>query len=198
MCAHQGNWEWASLACGFLGLHTTIVAENFKNARLTALFSRLRESSGHRIISQEQSILRLLRAAQRGGRTGMLIDLNLRPSRAATIVQAFGMEMCVPLLHAIIARRAGALLIPVETEPLANGTCRVIAHPPVECSADLTEQEIAQRCWNVFEKIILARPAEYLWPYKHFRYKPKDPPVAYPFYANESPKFEKLRRGIWF
>ena len=196
MCAHQGNWEWASLACGFLGLHTTIVAEDFKNSRLTALFSHLREVSGHRIIAQEQAILRLLRAAQRGGRTGMLIDLSLRPSRAATIVTAFGMEMCVPALHGIIARRAGALLIPIETEPLSDGTCRIIAHLPVEYAPSMSAQEIAQRCWDVFERIIVARPHEYLWPYKHFRYRPKGAAVRYPFYANESLKFEKLRAGI--
>ncbi|RYD60393.1 MAG: hypothetical protein EOP84_37035, partial [Verrucomicrobiaceae bacterium] len=48
-CVHQGNWEWASLAFGFLGLHTAIVAENFKNPRLTKTFSNQREVSGHTI-----------------------------------------------------------------------------------------------------------------------------------------------------
>ena len=38
-------------------------------------------------------------------------------------------------------------------------------------------------------------PREWLWPYKHFRYQPKDAARAYPAYANVSPKFEKLRRA---
>ena len=46
-CVHQGNWEWASLAFGFMGLPTVIVAETFKNPLLTATFKGLREHSGH-------------------------------------------------------------------------------------------------------------------------------------------------------
>src|SRR5688500_11308965 len=30
---HLGNWEWGSLAVGFLGFDTAVVAEKFKNAR---------------------------------------------------------------------------------------------------------------------------------------------------------------------
>jgi len=198
-CVHQGNWEWASLAFGFMGLPTIIVAENFKNPLLTATFARLREQSGHTIIPQENSMLRLLKTVKRGGSTGMLLDLNLRPSQAATIIAAFGtpgLEMCVSFLHALLAQRAGTLLFPVETVPQADGTCRVIAHPPIEWPKGATVQEIAQRCWDAMEPIIQARPGEWLWPYKHFRYQPKNAARPYPAYANESPKFEKLRRGL--
>jgi len=232
-CIHQGNWEWASLAFGFMGLPTIIVAENFKNPLLTATFGRLREISGHTIIPQESSMLRLLKTVKRGGSTGMLLDLNLRPSQAATIIEAFrstgdtggkedggrsrnssadfpvspvlpvvtpgaaasGLEMCVSFLHALLAQRAGTLLFPVETQPQPDGTCRVIAHPPVEWPEGASVQEIAQRCWAAMEPIVHARPAEWLWPYKHFRYRPSDAARAYPDYANVSPKFEKLRRA---
>jgi hypothetical protein len=46
------------------------------------------------------------------------------------------------------------------------------------------------------EPIVRARPGAWLWPYKHFRYRPADAARAYPFYANESGKFDKLRRSI--
>ena len=195
MCVHQGNWEWASLACGFLGFGNTVVAEDFKNPRLTAVFNRLRQMSGQKIVPQENSILRLLKIAKRGGTTGMLIDLNLPPAQAATVIEGFGMKMCVPLLHAVLAQRADALLVPVETQPQADGTCRVIAHPPVEFREDAGLAEIAQRCWDAFDPIIRARPELWLWPYKHFRFRPRDTARAYPAYANESAKFEKLLRN---
>ena len=54
---------------------------------------------------------------------------------------------------------------------------------------------IAQRCWDAFEPIVHARPEEYLWAYKHFRYRPRDATRAYPAYSNESGKFEKLLRA---
>ena len=196
MCVHQGNWEWASLACGFLDFGNTVVAENFKNPRLTAVFSRLRQISGQKIVAQENSILRLLKIAKRGGATGMLIDLNLPPTQAATVIEGFGMKMCVPLLHAVLAQRAGALLVPVETQPLADGTCRIVAHPPIEFPENASIPAIAQRCWDVFEPMIRARPELWLWPYKHFRFRPQDAPRAYPAYANESAKFEKMFRAV--
>ncbi|MEQ1858620.1 MAG: lysophospholipid acyltransferase family protein [Chthoniobacteraceae bacterium] len=196
MCVHQGNWEWASLACGFLGFGNVVVAENFKNPRLTELFRARREHSGQTLIAQENSLLRMLKIVKRGGTTGMLIDLNLRPDQAATVIDAHGgLKMCVPMLHAVLAARAGALLVPVETQPQPDGTCRIVAHPPIEVPEGATHREIAQRCWNAMEPIVPARPAEYLWAYKHFRYRPRDPARSYPAYANESGKFEKLLRA---
>jgi KDO2-lipid IV(A) lauroyltransferase len=198
MCIHQGNWEWASLVCGFLGFGNVVVAENFKNPRLTDIFKNLREHSGQALIGQENSLLRLLRVARRAGATGMLIDLNLRPDQAATAIETFGpngLLMCVPLLQAVLADRASALLVPVETQPLDDGRCRVIAHPPVELPEAATIPEICQRCWNALEPIIHSRPHEYLWAYKHFRYRPKNAPRPYPAYSNESGKFEKLLRA---
>lgn len=196
LCVHQGNWEWASLACGFLGFGNTVVAENFKNPRLTALFCALRQHSGQTIIAQENSLLRLLRIAMRGGATGMLLDLNLRPTQAATVIEGFGMKMCVPLLHAVLAQRAGALLVPVETVPSPDGRCRVVAHAPVEIDPAWDTARIAQRCWEVVEPWIKARPELWLWAYKHFRYRPRAAARPYPEYANESARFEKLLRSL--
>src|SRR5260221_603244 len=60
--------------------------------------------------------------------------------------------------------------------------------------AGATLQEIAQRCWDAFVPVLHARPHLWLWPYKHFRYKPGNSTRDYPFYAHESGKFEKLLR----
>jgi KDO2-lipid IV(A) lauroyltransferase len=168
------------------------VTENFKNPRLTETFKRVRELSGHTIIPQETSMLRLFKIAKRGGATGMLLDLTLHPLQAATIIDGFGLKMCVSVLHAILAHRAGTLCVPLETQPLPDGTCRVIAHPPVEWPADATPHEIAQRCWDIFEPMLLAKPESWLWPYKHFRYRPRGESREYPSYANDSSEYEDL------
>jgi lauroyl/myristoyl acyltransferase len=199
MCVHQGNWEWTSLVGGFRDYGNVVVAENFKNPRLTEIFKSLREHSGATLIGQDNSLLRLLKVAKRGGATGILIDLNLRPSQAATIVETYspnGLLICAPLLHAVLAQRAGSLLIPMESQPLPDGRCRVIAHPAVEVPEGATVAEISQLCWDRFEPILRTRPEEYLWAYKHFRYRPKDATRPYPAYSNESGKFEKLRRTV--
>ncbi|MBA3650643.1 MAG: lysophospholipid acyltransferase family protein [Chthoniobacterales bacterium] len=193
---HLGNWEWAGLALGFAGIPTFIVAENFKNPLLSETFHRLREVSGNTIIAQERSILRLLKTVHRGGAAGMLIDLSLYPTQAATVIEGFGMKMCVTLLHAVLAQRAGTILVPLEAVPLPDGTCRVIAHPSVDFPEGSTPHEIAQRCWDAFDPLLRANPERWLWPYKHFRYRPRAAAEPYPAYANDSPDFDKLLRAI--
>lgn len=194
LTVHLGNWEWAGLALGFAGIPTVIVAEDFKNPLLTEIFKTLREVSGNTIIGQERSILRLLKTVRRGNAAGVLIDLSLHPNQAATIIEGFGLKMCVTLLHAALAHRAGTLLVPLEAAPLPDGTCRVIAHPAVELPAGAGPHEIAQRCWDAFEPILRDRPESWLWPYKHFRYRPREAGQFYPAYANDSSDFEKLLR----
>ncbi len=196
MCLHQGHWEWASHGVGSLGFSNNTLAESFKNPRLDAIFIRARQISGHTIIPQENSIVRLLKVAKRNGTIGMLNDLSLPPNKAATIIDAFGMKMCVPVLHSIIAQRTGALLVPVITLPQPDGSLRIIAQSPVEFPPDASPQRIAQLCWDALEPNLHRRPDLYLWPYKHFRFKPKNATHRYPAYANVSSKFEKLLKAL--
>jgi len=196
MCVHNGGFEWASLGAGFYGLNGMIVTEDFKNPALSDIFKRLREVSGHQIIGQENSILRLLKQVKRGKSSGVLIDLNLRPDQPAVVIDSFGLKMCVTFLHAVLAERGNAALLPLESELLPDGTCRVRFHPPLEPAPGATPQEVAQMCWDFYEPTIRAHPERWLWAYKHWRYKPKGTPREYPFYANESSKFEKLLKQM--
>jgi KDO2-lipid IV(A) lauroyltransferase len=201
-CSHFGNWEWANIGGAFMGGEPVTVAENFKNPRLTAIFKSLREHGGATLIPQENSLLRMLKVAKRGKVTSLMVDLNLPPSQAATVIETFpdpasgkeGLFMCVSVLHAVLAQRLGSFLAPVETQPATDGTCRVIVHPPLEVNEEDSLRSLAQKCWNAFEPFIRARPELYLWSYKHFRYHPKNASRRYPFYSNVNSRFEKLLR----
>jgi Kdo2-lipid IVA lauroyltransferase/acyltransferase len=192
VCIHHGNFEWASLAVGFEGTPVMIVTESFKNERVSQIFKRCREVSGHCIIPQEKSMLRLLKQVRKGGGAGMLADLNLRPSEAATVIAGFERKMCVTFLHAVLAQRGRARLVPVAGFPLRDGRCRVVIHPPLTVAPEATHQQIAQQCWDFFEPTIRAQPEYWLWAYKHWRYKPAKADCEYPFYATARGEFERL------
>ncbi len=196
MCAHQGNWEWASIAAGFAGLQGTVLAGRFKNTSLVETFSAARQRSGHQIIAQEQSMLRLFKRLKRGENVGLLIDVCNVRERGATVVNAWGLKLALPILPATLALRTGAAIVPLITVPRKDGTCEVIAHPPMEIPATASAHEIAQRCWDVFEREINARPEFWIWSYKHFRNLPYSTTREYPFYANSSMAFEKLQRTV--
>ena len=196
LCIHWGNFEWASIATGLQGISCQVVAESFKNPHLSAIFNGARQSAGHQIIPQENSMIRLLKQVRRGGGAGMLADLTLRPEQAAACIEAFGRPICTTLLHGVLAERGGALLIPVHGEPLPDGRTRVTYDPPLDIPPGATPAQIAQLCWDHYAPKIEARPELWLWAYKHWRYRPKAAaPADYPFYANPSGRFEKLLQG---
>ena len=98
------------------------------------------------------------------------------------------------MLHAVLAQRADALIVPGICLPDADGGATIHFLKPLKFNTVASLQQIAQTCWDHFEPHIRARPGLWLWPYKHFRYKPRGTTSEYPFYANESGAFEKLRR----
>ena len=192
---HYGSHEWVSLTSGFVGLPAAMVALDFKNPALDAVFTRAREHSGTRIVGQRQSMLRLLRSVRRGGGAGLLIDLALRLDQPGEIIDAFGMKMHVTFLHALLHARTGVPLIPVTNVPHADGTCTVTAHPPLTFPPGASHREMTQACWDFFEPFVRARPELWLWNYKHWRYRPHDAAREYPFYAHVSKKFERILSG---
>jgi len=196
ICSHAGNFEWLSLAMNLEGFTGMVVTQAFKNPLIGGIFFHLRGVSGNRLIPQERSAVRLLKHVLKGGAVGMLVDLNLKPTQASTIIDAFGMKMCVTFLHSLLAQRSGAPLVPAEGIPLPDGATKVIVHPPVEIAPGASLQAIAQSCWDAFEPMLRENPHLWIWSYKHWRYKPASATRPYPFYANVSPDFEKLLREL--
>lgn len=197
VCAHQGNWEWASIAFAMVGGRANIVAEDFKNKALTELFCRLRGRGQHSIIAQDRSVLKLLRAVSRGEAAALLGDLNLGPSGAAVVIEAFAndgvsLEVCATRMHAVLARRGNGLLVPALTFPASDGRWKVVAQPVIETES-LSERSIAQATWKVFERYIQERPDLWLWAYKHFKFRPASPRRNYPFYSQFHPSYEAMR-----
>src|SRR6516164_5371373 len=125
-CYHYSNFEWLSLACGFLDLRGTIISQEFKNSLLDPIFKRLREQSGHELIPRERGIVRLYKVLRRKGRTALLVDLTVPPSQGAVVIDCFGLKTCVTSAHAWVHERTGVPIIPAHCEPLAGGRYRLI------------------------------------------------------------------------
>ena len=189
---HYGNCEWCSLAAGYAGLRATIIAQEFKNARLDPILNQLRQQSGHQMVPRERGIVRLYKTLRRGGTAAILIDLTLHPSQPTVAIDCLGMKMPVTFAHAWLHRRTGLPIVPVHQEPLPGGRCRVVFHPKLEIPPDATDQEIAQLCWDQFEPVVRQDPSPWLWMYKYWRFRPANAKRSYPFYAHSAPRFDYL------
>ena len=191
-CYHYSNFEWLSLACGFLELKGTIISQEFKNSLLDPIFKKLREESGHELIPRERGIVRLYKVLRRKGRTALLVDLTVPPSQGAVAIDCFGLKTSVTSAHAWLNERTGAPIIPAHCEPLSNGRYRLVFHPKITNTGGMTYQQIAQACWNSFEPYVRKNPAPWLWMYKHWRYLPEHVDRPYPFYANFYRPFQDM------
>src|SRR5881296_1304701 len=191
-CYHYSNFEWLSLACGFLDLKGTIISQEFKNSLLDPIFKKLREQSGHQLIPRERGLIRLYKVLRRKGRTALLVDLTVPPSQGAAAIDCFGLRTSVTSAHAWLHERTGVPIIPAHCEPLADGRYRLIFHPKIDNTAGMSHQQIAQACWNSFEPYVRQNPAPWLWMYKHWRYLPTKPDRPYPFYANYLRPFDEM------
>ena len=107
-------------------------------------------------------------------------------------IDCFGLKTSVTSAHAWLHEQTGAPIVPAHCEPLPDGRYRLIFHPKIEGTAEMTHQQIAQACWNSFEPYAQKNPAPWLWMYKHWRYRPANPARPYPFYANFFRPFQDL------
>ena len=189
---HYGNFEGAAQAMGFAGFPLLILAQEFKNSLLDPIIADLRRHSGHEITGREGGIIRMFKALKRGQPVGILSDLTLRPTQPSVAINCFGLKTCVTYAHAWLHKKTGAPIVPLHCEQLPGGRCRLVVQRKLETARDATETEIAQACWDRFEPIIRANPAQWLWMYKQWRYKPSWADKPYPFYANTSYYFDQL------
>jgi len=70
LCAHHAGVEWASIACGLLGYRGCVLTQAFKNPLLDKLFTELRSCTGQEILTQDLSMLRMLRPTEERGAGG--------------------------------------------------------------------------------------------------------------------------------
>jgi Kdo2-lipid IVA lauroyltransferase/acyltransferase len=185
---HYGVFEWASLIVGCNGLKLDIIAQDFKNPSLNNIFRKAREHSGHRVLSRNGAMLKLLRSARAGRSIGMLPDLNIPPQGAATAVRIFGIPACVTTMHVEIARRCGMPMYIVVCEPLSDGRARLRLLDVLTASrgADSgSTDQVTQAVWDRFEAAIHQRPELWLWMYRHWHYQPPAGALDAPAQAHE-------------
>jgi lauroyl/myristoyl acyltransferase len=197
-CLHAGNFEWLSqITCRHFGTFP-VIAQKLKNPLLGPLFDGWRSSLGQQIMPQRGAMLRTIRHLREGGKMGMLVDLNLKPSEGPVVIRCFG-HLLTPVtrLPAELALRNGAALVPVVCLPRPDGGYSVHYLPELTVTSQSTVEEITQACWDALEPSLHDHPELWLWSYKHWRYRPEGSlGNGYPFYANTNEEFQRLIKNL--
>ena len=193
-CLHAGNFEWLSQISGRHFGAFPVIAQDLKNPLLGSLFDSWRSSLGQQIIPKKGAMLRTLRHLKEGGKMGMLVDLNLKPSEGPVVIRCFGKYLTpVTRLPSELALRTGAAIVPLVCLPRPDGGYIVRYLSELLITPESTAEELAQACWDALESHLHLYPELWLWSYKHWRYKPSGTAGdGYPFYAGEYEPYQKL------
>ena len=193
-CMHAGNFEWLGQVTARYVSGMPVIAQKLKNPLLGPLFDRWRSSLGQEVMPQERAMLKTLRHLKSGGKIGLLIDLNLKPSEGPVVIHCFD-RLLVPItrLPAELALRTGATLIPIECVVRPEGGYCYRYLPALLISKESTVKSIMQACWDALEPGLHRHPEMWLWSYKHWRYRPATGDTKhYPFYSNQLESFDAL------
>ena len=193
-CLHAGNFEWTSKISVNLFGPVPLIAQEFKNPLIGPLFDSWRSAVGHTIFPRKGVMIRMLRHLKEGGKFGVLVDLNLKPSDGPVIIRCFGKFLTpVTRLPAELALRTGAAVVPVDILPRDGGGHHLRFHPEITITETTTPAEIAQACWDALEPHLHEHPELWLWSYKHWRYRPKGSQGdGYPFYSSHDDSYQTL------
>jgi KDO2-lipid IV(A) lauroyltransferase len=172
LTAHLGNWEWAALGTGALGISIGVIARPFDNPLLDAVFTRLRSSTGNTVIEKRDAARGMLRAIRSGGAIGILNDQHARPPDAVT-APFFGRPAATSSALAKLADRTEALIVPAYAIRVAPARWRLTFEPPLDVRTLSGEERgverLTARLNGILESMIRGHPEQWLWLHNRWR-----------------------------
>jgi KDO2-lipid IV(A) lauroyltransferase len=172
LTAHLGNWEWAALGTGALGISTGVVARPLDNPLLDETFRRLRTSTGNTVIEKRDAARGMLRAIRSGGAIGILNDQHAHPPDAVT-ASFFGRPAATSSALAKLADRTEALIVPAYAIRVAPARWRLTYEPPLDVRTLSREERgverLTARLNGILESMIRRHPEQWLWPHNRWR-----------------------------
>ncbi len=179
--AHIGNWELMLRAgCLHSGHAIHAVMTPPRDPGLTAWLVRAREAAGAKMVLTDEGALGLLRLLRRGRLLAALIDQDSTRTRGV-FLDFFGRPAYTPLGPGLLARLAGAPLVPVCIRRRADDPRRHVMtlgdlirpDPDVEAEADA--RRMMQEATAVIEGWIREAPEQWVWVHDRWRRGPPHP-----------------------
>src|SRR5271169_404274 len=172
LTAHLGNWEWAALGTGALGISSGVVARPLDNPLLEARLTRLRTSTGNFVIRKRDAAREMLRSLRGGGAIGILNDQHARPPDAVTVL-FFGQPAATSSALAKLADRTEALVIPAAAIRIAPARWRLTFEPALDVrmlpEAERSVEKLTASFNGILEQMIRRNPEQWLWLHNRWR-----------------------------
>lgn len=177
LTGHIGCWELLGAWCSASGYEVSVIASRLKHGTLDRMLTGLRARHGIETIHRGRRAVSGLRALERGGVLGMLIDQDTGDDGIFT--DFFGVPAFTPTGPAFFALRSGAAVVPLAIHMQPDGRHMVTVMSEIEKPpAHLPEEErirlLTAECSAAVERLIRLYPQQWVWFHDRWRRRPED------------------------
>lgn len=171
---HFGNWELFPPAMGLAGFPLDIVARELDDPVFEEFIKWVRTRHGHRAISKNRSMRKLMKSLSENGITLILVDQNVALAEGV-FVDFFGAPACTNKGPALLAAATKAAVVPAFIVREGRGH-RLLVLDEVEVAdtgdreADVLEN--TRRFTSVVEAIVRRYPDQWFWVHRRWKTRP--------------------------
>jgi KDO2-lipid IV(A) lauroyltransferase len=173
LASHLGNWEVMAATGGVLAkTDLMLVTKHLKPEWLHQMIERSRSHCGVRATYEPKTLRDVLSHLKKNGTVGFVLDQYAGPP-VGVRVSFFGLPVGTTQAVATLAKRTGAVVLPVENFRTPEGRWSIRIHPAVEWEkAEDPNLELAlntQSYAKTIEESILRHPEQWLWTHRRFK-----------------------------
>jgi len=177
LTGHIGCWELLGAWCSARGYEVSVIASRLKHGTLDKMLTGFRARHGIETIHRGRCAVSGLRALERGGVLGILIDQDTGDDGVFT--DFFGVQAFTPTGPAFFALRSGAAIVPLAIHMKPGGGHEITVMPEIEKPpAHLPEEEririLTADCSAAVERMIRLYPQQWVWFHDRWRRRPED------------------------
>lgn len=171
LTGHCGNWELLSSVTSVMLSPAAGVARPINNPYINRIVEKVRQRYGNSVIYKKGALKAIIKKLKNNGCVGILIDQSVLPDEGY-IIDFLGRGAWTTKMPALIARKTGALVLPVFIHRTEKGH-KIEVYPEVELSqADDKEKaalEDTKKFSGFIEGYIKEHPFEWLWIHRRWK-----------------------------
>lgn len=174
LTAHLSNFPLVSVALTLRGIPNYFVMKQIQVKMTDDYFNGLEARLGVKIIDllpRSQCTRNCLRALQEDRVIILALDLDAR--REGIFVDFFKKAASTYVGPLVLARRAGAVLIPAFLTGRSDQSYRLVIHPPLPAPESKRDYPLLLKEYNrLLEGYVRRHPEQYNWIYKRWKTRP--------------------------
>ena len=175
LTGHIGNWEWAGVLLGFIGVPAAVVARPLDFGPAERLVNAWRCKTGNQVVPKKRSARALIRILKDQGVAALLLDQNV-DWYDGEWVDFLGRPACSNKGMALLAKGYRAPVLPAYIQRGDDGVFDLYIEPeiPLVDTGDKLQDlwDNTQNYTKALERAIRKKPAQWFWVHRRWKTKP--------------------------